>query len=101
MACKLAIATTYIPNHWEILGKNRNCGLFMEPTENTLAVNDGTQMIKVPSSKTIEETLRFMLDNPDECDAMGENGLKRVKQYYNLAKVSDAWLDLLDKIGEE
>lgn len=102
MACKKAIAVTNIPNHWEILGeRNRLCGVFMEPTENTLTVNEGTQMIKVPSSRLIEETLRFMLDNPDECEAMAENGLKRVRKRYNLAKVSSDWLDLLDSFASE
>lgn len=99
MACKKAIAVTNIPNHWEILGeRNRFCGVFMEPTENTFTINEGIQMIKVPSAHTIEETLRFMLDNPDECEAMAENGFRRVKQHYNLANISDKWLDLLNEL---
>jgi len=100
MACMKPIAVTYIPNHWEILGeRNRHCGVFMEPTQNTLMINEGSQMIKVPSSNVIEDTLRFMLDNPDECKAMGENGLKRARQNYNLAKISNEWLNLIDEFA--
>jgi len=102
MACRKAMAVSNIANHWEILGeRNRHCGVFMEPTEDTLTVNEGSQMIKVPSSQMIEGTLRFMLDNPDECEAMAETGLKRVRKKYNLAKVANDWLDLMDRFADE
>ena len=101
MACKKAIAVTNIPNHYEIMGKrNRYCGVFMEPSEVAEVINNDQQEIKVPSSEVIEETLRFLLENPEECKAMGENGYARVKRHYNLAKVATNWLELMSDISE-
>lgn len=99
MACKKAIAVSNIPNHLEILGgKNRECGIFMEPTENAKFVNDGKQMVKVPSAECIEDTLRFMLENPDECKYYAEHGYARVKRNYNLAKIADKWFDHMESL---
>ena len=102
MACKLGIAVSNIPNHWEVMGsRNRYCGLFMEPTVNAEIVNDDKQIIKVPSSDMIEGSLRFLLENPDECKAYGENGYARVHRHYNLAKVASEWLDYIDSLFQE
>jgi glycosyltransferase involved in cell wall biosynthesis len=102
MACKKAIAVTNIPNHKEIMGgKNRECGIFMEPTVNAKLVNDGQQMIKVPSSDCIEGTLRYLLENPDECEYFASHGYERAKRNYNLAKVANKWLDHFDSLSPE
>lgn len=99
MASRKAIAVSNIPNHWEILGsKNRECGIFMEPTENAKLVNDGKQMVKVPSADCIEGTLRFMLENPDECEYYATHGYERAKRHYNLAKVANKWLIHMDSL---
>lgn len=99
MACKIPIAVTNIPNHWEILGeKNRYCGLFMEPTVPIIKINEGRQEVKVPSSDVIEGTLRFLLENPEECKIMGENGYNRVKEEYDLEKVANKWFKLMDSV---
>jgi len=99
MATKKAIAVTNIPNHYEIMGrKNRYCGIFMEPTVPAETVNDGKQVIKVPSSDVIEGTLRFMLENPDECKAYGENGYIRVQKNYDLKMIGKRWIDYMDGI---
>jgi len=103
MATKLAIAVTNIPNHYEIMGKrNRYCGVFMQPSVTAEWVNEkGCQPIKVPSSDMIEGTLRFLLENPDECKAMAEHGYARVRRNYNLAKVASKWLDYIDSLFPE
>ena len=102
MACKKAIAVTNIPNHYEIMGsRNRYCGLFMEPTVVAELVNDEKQEVKVPSVDMIDGSLRFLLENPDECKAFGDNGYARVRQHYNLAKVGSEWLDYMDSLFPE
>jgi len=102
MATKLAIAVTNIPNHYEIMGRrNRYCGVFMQPSVVAEYVNDEKQPVKVPSSDMIEGTLRFLLENPDECEAMGEHGYARVRRNYNLAKVASKWLDYIDSLFPE
>jgi len=102
MACRKAIAITNIPNHYEIMGsRNRYCGLFMEPTVVAGLVNDEKQEVKVPSVDMIDGSLRFLLENPDECKYFGDNGYARVRQYYNLAKVASGWLDYMDSLFPE
>jgi len=103
MACKKAIAVTNIPNHYEIMGKrNRYCGIFMEPNTVAELVNmEARQEVKVPSSDVIEGTLRFMLENPDECKAYGEQGYARVRRNYSLAKVANDWLNYMDSLFPE
>jgi len=102
MACKVAIAVNNIPNHWEVMGsKNRLCGIFMQPTVTAEILNDGKQPIKVPSSDVIEGTLRFMLENPDECQSYAEHGYARVRRNYNLAKVANDWLNHMDSLFPE
>jgi len=97
MACRKPIAVSNIPNHYEIMGqRNRYCGIFMEPSVRAEIINDGKQVIKVPSSDVIEGTLRFMLENPDECKTMGQNGYTRVREYYNLEKIGKKWLEYMD-----
>jgi len=99
MACKKVIAVSNIPNHWEILGKrNRYCGVFMEPTVVADVVNNGQQEVKVPSPDVIDGTLRFLLENPEECQVMAENGYTRARRYYNLAKVASKWLELMESM---
>jgi len=101
MATKVAIAVCNIPNHWEVMGsKNRLCGIFMQPTVVAETVNDGKQPVKVPSSDVIEGTLRFMLENPDECQSYAEHGYTRVRRNYNLAKIASDWLDHMDSLEE-
>lgn len=102
MATKMAIAVSNIPNHYEIMGKrNRYCGIFMEPTVKAEMVNNDKQVIKVPSSDMIEGTLRFMLENPDECKAYAEHGYARARQHYNLARIGSKWLDYMDSLFPE
>lgn len=99
MACKVAIAVTNIPNHWEILGeRNRYCGLFMEPTVPTKKVNEDKEMVIVPSSDMIEGSLRFLIENPEECKAMAENGYARAREEYDLNKIANKWFELMDRI---
>lgn len=102
MACKVPIAVSNIPNHWEVMGsKNRLCGVFMEPSTVAEVLNSGRQSVKVPSSDIIEGTLRFMLENPDECKAYADQGFARVRRNYNLAKVANDWLDHMDSLFPE
>lgn len=98
-ATKQAIAVSNIPNHREILGgNNRECGIFMEPTVKVGEVNDGEQDIKVPSSDMIYGTLKFLLENPDECQYMAENGYRRAQEEYDLNKIGNDWFKHIDSM---
>jgi len=107
MACGKPVALSAIANHLEIVNyENYKYGVLMEPTVDAEIVNrypsnpDGT-MVKVPKSDLIYGTLQWMIENRDECKIMGENGLKRVREVYNLAKIADQWLNLIDELNPE
>jgi len=94
-----AVAVSNLPNHKEILGgKNMEYGILMEPTVKVGEVNDGKDIIKVPSSDLIYGTLKYLLENPDECKYMADNALRRVKEEYDLKKVGKAWFKHMDKM---
>lgn len=97
MACGKPVALTDIPVHRELVGGQGKCGLLMPPSEHTEYVND-VQSVKVPSKDVIYGTLKYLLENPDEAEAMGQNGLNRAKKYYSLEKISKQWLDLLERL---
>lgn len=106
-ACGVPVAVSALPVHVELLGgRNKHCGMLMETSEPAEIVNQypsnpkGT-MVKVPSSRLINDTLRYMLDNPDECEEMGINGLARARQHYDLAKISYQWLEFFDNITKD
>lgn len=97
--CGKPVAITDIPVHRELLGgQNGKCGLLMHPSEHTEYVND-VQSVIVPSKDMIYGTLKYILENPDEAKAMGENASIRVKKHYGLEKVCKQWLALLTKLG--
>ena len=97
--CGKPIALTDIPVHRELVGgQNGKCGLLMPPSEHTEYVND-VQSVIVPSKDMIYGTLKYILENPDEAKAMGQNASIRVKKHYGLEKVCKQWLDLLIKLG--
>jgi len=101
MACKKPVAITDIPVHRELLGgKNGVCGLLMPPFMSTEYVND-VQMVTVPSDDMIYGSVKYLLENPDEAKIMGENGLNRAKQYYDLREVCKQWFSLLNGKLEE
>jgi len=98
MACAKPVAVTDIPVHRELLGgQNGKCGLLMPPSKHTEYVND-VQSVIVPDKNMIYGTLKYLLENPDEAEAMGQNGLHRAKTHYDLEKISNDWLDLLERL---
>jgi glycosyltransferase involved in cell wall biosynthesis len=101
MACQKPVVITDIPVHRELLGgKNGKCGLLMPPMMRTEYVND-IQMVTVPTSDMIYGSVKYLLENPDESEVMGENGLNRAKEYYDLKKVCQKWFGLLEKLNNE
>jgi len=108
MASKVPVALSSIANHLELFNhENFKYGVFMDCTFDAEIVNmypsnpEGT-MVKVPKPDVIYGTLKWLIENPDERKYMGENGYKRVREHYNLAKIADAWLNLMDNVlGEE
>lgn len=107
MACGKPVALSAIPSHIELMGgKNHFYGMLMETSISSELVNvypsnpDGT-MVKVPKPDLIYDTLKFMLENPDECKTMGKNGFNRARENYNLAKIASEWLDFLELIVPE
>lgn len=103
MASGKPVATSDLPNHVEIVGND--AGLFMESADKVGIVNAdpstghaGTE-VKVPSANTIAAALKFLIENPEEREAMGEAGRKRAEKEYSLAFVADTWLRLFEKIG--
>lgn len=98
MACKKPVVITDIPVHRELLGgKNGLCGLLMPPSMPTEYVND-VQMVTVPSNDMIYGSIKYLLENPDEAEFMGTNGLNKAKEYYDLNKVCKKWFDLLGNL---
>lgn len=98
MACQRPVCVTDIPVHRELLGgKNGVCGLLMPPMMRTEYVND-VQMVTVPTSDMIYGSVKYLLENPDEAKAMGEKGLVRVKEYYDLKDICNKWFKLLEKL---
>ena len=91
MACGKPVLTTNLTNHREIVGK---AGLMFKPTVK-VGVCDKVQPIKVLSPQQIKDGLEYLLQNPELCEEMGEIGKERVKKYFDLEKVSMAWLELL------
>jgi len=79
MACGKPVFTTNLANHREIVDK---AGLLFL------------------SSEQIKEGLEYLLENPELCEEMGEIGKERVKRYFDLEKVSRAWLELLKYVEE-
>lgn len=99
MACGKAVALSDIPVHRELIGgKSGDCGLLMPTKDHTEYVND-TQSVTVPDTDMVYGTLKYMLENPDETEAMGKNGLKRVRKYYDLELVCEKWFKVLNKLG--
>jgi len=97
MACGKPVAVTDIPVHRELIGGQGKCGLLMPPSDHTEYVND-VQSVTVPNKDMIYGTLKWLLENPDEAEVMGQNGLARVKKYYDLEKISGDWIKLLEKL---
>jgi len=98
MACAKPVAWSDIPVHRELAGGvNGKCGLLMPVSEHTEYVND-IQSVKVPNRDMIYGSLKFLLENCDEAEAMGQNGLNRAKKYYSLKKVSNQWFDLFKEL---
>ena len=98
MACQRPVCITDIPVHRELLGgKNGVCGLLMPSMMKTEYVND-IQMVTVPTSDMIYGSVKYLLENPDEAKAMGEKGLNRAKEYYDLNKICLKWFETLEKL---
>lgn len=99
MACGKPVALTDIPVHRELIGgRSGKCGLLMPPSKHTEYVND-VQSVIVPDKDMVYGTLKWLLENPDEAEAMGKNGLERIKKHYDLEKVCQSWFDLLNTLG--
>jgi glycosyltransferase involved in cell wall biosynthesis len=100
MACGKPVVITDIPVHRELLGgKNGVCGLLMPPMDGTEYVND-VQMVTVPTSDMIYGSIKYLLENPDEAEYMGQKGLDRARDTYDLNKVCKKWFELLGKLAE-
>jgi len=98
MACAKPVALTDIPVHRELIGgRNGKCGLLMPPSKHTEYVND-VQSVTVPDTDMVYGILKYLLENPDEAEAMGQNGLERVKKHYTLSSVCDKWFKLLESL---
>jgi glycosyltransferase involved in cell wall biosynthesis len=85
--------TTAIDNHREILGPSGACGLLLAPSMQVGTVNEGTP-IKIATSDALEGAIRWVLDNPDEAQLMGQRGLANVHQRFKLSDIAQRWLDL-------
>ncbi len=98
MACAKPVVVSDIPVHRELLGnKNGECGLLLPTSTPTEYVND-TQIVKVPDADMIYGSLKYLLENPDEAEYMGQNGLKRANEKYDLQKICKQWFKLLEGI---
>lgn len=97
MATKTPFVTTYLPNLVEVGGKSGLCGLFLIPEQKVGEVNNGTA-IKVPGWRAIQNACRWLLENPEEAQIMGERGYRRCKKYFDLKKIAREWLKLYDQL---
>lgn len=98
MACGRPVAISDIPVHRELVGgKNGKCGLLMPVKDHTEYVND-VQSVKVPDVDMVYGTLKYLLENPDEAEAMGKNGLERVRKNYDLEPICQQWFDLFKRL---
>jgi len=98
MSCGKPVALTDIPVHRELIGgRNGRCGLLMPPSKHAEYVND-VQSVIVPDRDMVYDTMKWLLENPDEAKAMGQNGLYRAKVFYDLEKISNDWLNLLERL---
>lgn len=100
MATESIPITTALANHVEICGYNGERALLLDPRKQVGVVNDDTP-IKVASSVQIDKAIRWILDNQEEAEILGENGREKVLAQYDLAKVSQQWLDYYDKLIPE
>ena len=97
MACSKPVVVSDIPVHRELIGgRNGECGLLLPTSIPTEYVND-TQIVKVPDADMLYGSLKYLLENPDESEHMGEVGLKRAREVYDLRKICCKWFDLLEK----
>lgn len=94
MACGIPTVTTDVPNIREVVG---NAGILLQPKE-VVGICDEATPIKVPSSKDIEDALIYLLENPEEATLIGEVGLARAKERYDLTKVCKKWIKLYEKL---
>lgn len=95
MACKKPIVASDIPVHRELLGKNGECGLLLPTSVPTEYVND-TQLVTVPDSDMLYGALKYLIENPDEAEYMGDNGNLIANTVYNLTHVSKEWFKTLE-----
>lgn len=97
MMCGKTVAISDIPVHRELLGGvNGVNGLLMPVSMHTEYVND-VQSVRVPDADMVYGTLKYLLENEDECEAMASEGLKRAKEHYSLDKICDKWLELFKR----
>ncbi len=52
-------------------------------------------------AEQLAEAMANLLDNPDTCKEMGENGLKLVKEQYSLGKVAKRMVNMYEKVLAE
>lgn len=92
MACGKPVVVTDLANTREIAGYGT--GMLLEPKEEVRSYDE--EIIKVPTSESIEGALSYLLENPEEMKIMGSHGFARAKLYFDLTKVCKSWVKLID-----
>jgi len=98
MACKMPVITTSLPNHIEILG--RETAIFVKPK---VAVGwaDEQKRLKVPTADDLYGALKYLIENPEERQIMGERGRERVLECFDLENIVLKWFELFDELIPE
>lgn len=95
MAKGIPVVTTDIDNIREILGLD--AGILLKPKDQ-VGICDDVTPLKVPSSQDIYDALSYLLENPEECELMGEAGVKRATEKFDLEKVCNDWATLINEL---
>jgi glycosyltransferase involved in cell wall biosynthesis len=66
MMAGIPVITSDIPL-WKNIIESNNCGIAVNPL----------------NPKDISDAVQYIIDNPDEAEQMGQNGIKAVKEKYN------------------
>jgi len=89
--------TTALANHVEILGETGNRGILLEPRLKVGKVDDATD-INVATHEQLLGAVKWLLENPEERDAMGMRGITNVNNRFRLEDVCKKWFELYDSL---
>jgi len=99
MSCELAVITTSLPNHIEILGKGM--GIFVKPKE-VAGWADKQTKLKVPTVDDLYGALKYLVENPEERKLMGKRGRERALKVFDLENIIvPRWFNLMESLISE